>query len=82
MNRGTKRFPKYFCDKCGVEIIRYTPHTYYKYNSKKCAAIKDFDLCTTCNEKLINWLKEKKITTTEEMINRFPIWKGVGGEDE
>lgn len=75
MNRGTTRFPQYFCDRCGIEIIRYRPHMYYKYNSKKCATKKDFDLCSTCNKKLISWLKENEIPATEEIINRFPIWK-------
>lgn len=82
MNRGTTRHPEYYCDKCEIKITRGRRHTYYKYNSKACAATKDFDLCTSCNKQLRIWLKEKEIPTTEEIISKFPVYVEVGGEDE
>lgn len=82
MNRGTTRHPEYYCDKCGIKITRGRRHTYYKYNSKACAATKDFDLCTSCNNRLRNWLKEKEIPTTEEILSKFPVYVEVGEEDE
>lgn len=82
MNKGTTRHPEYYCDKCGIKITRGRKHTYYKYNSKACAATKDFDLCTSCNNQLRDWLKEKEIPTIEEMLSKFPVYGQVGGEDE
>lgn len=75
MNKGTTRYPEYYCDRCGIKITRGRKHTYYKYNSKACAAIKDFDLCAGCEKKFRKWLNTKEIPTLEEMISKFPIYK-------
>ena len=87
MNKGTTRHPKYFCDKCGVEI-RYTYKKgfvgLYTYASREKNSIfkKKFDLCTNCEKKLRIWLKEKEIPTLEEILSKFPVYVEVGGEDE
>lgn len=75
MNKGTTRHPEYYCDRCGIKITRGRKHTYYKYNSKACAATKDFDLCAGCEKKFRKWLNTKEIPTLEEMISKFPIYK-------
>lgn len=75
MNRGTTRHSEYYCDKCGSKITRGRKHTYYKYNSKACAATKDFDLCTSCNKELRDWIKSKDSITIQQLINSFPIFK-------
>ncbi len=75
MNKGTTRHPEYYCDRCEIKIKSGRKHTYYKYNSKACAATKDFELCTSCNNKLRFWLKTKEIPTPEKMISRFPIYE-------
>ena len=33
-------------------------------------------ICSNCEKKFREWLKEKELVTTEEMIARFPIYKG------
>ncbi len=83
MNIGKdKRHPRYICDKCGYEIPftyqkgfvginRYCKNTHRDINYKK-----DFDLCSNCEKKFREWLKEKELVTTEEIIARFPIYKG------
>ncbi len=72
MNKKIAR--QYYCNKCGVEIAKKKRHTYYKYNSKACVTTKDFELCTTCNNELRNWLENKYISTTQQLINSFPIF--------
>ncbi len=81
MNAGKdKRHPRYICDKCGNEISYIAQkgfvglNKYYK--QKTCWDIirKDFDLCSNCEKKFREWLKEKEIPTTEDVINRFPIY--------
>lgn len=80
MNKGTTRYPKYFCDKCGVEIRYQYKKGFvglYTYASREKNSIfkKQFDLCTNCNNKLRIWLNEKKVPKMEEMLNRFPLYK-------
>lgn len=81
MNIGTTRHPRYICDKCDQEIYyiggkgfvginRYCKSTHRDINYKK-----DFDLCAGCEKKFRRWLKEKEIPTTNEIIDRFPIFK-------
>ena len=78
MNKGTTRHPKYFCDKCGLEI-RYTQrkgfiglYTYAK-REKNSIFKKEFDLCSKCERKLQEWLKEHE--HQENILNNFPIWE-------
>lgn len=79
MNTGTTRHPKYICDKCGNEI-RYTYRRgfmgLYTYARREKNSIfkKEFDLCSNCEKRLKEWIKEKEIPTTAEMIGRFPIY--------
>ncbi len=75
MNRGTTRYPKYFCDKCGVKI-RYTYkrgfiglYTYAK-KEKNSVFKKSFDLCKSCENELQNWIKTREISM--EIRNMFP----------
>ena len=77
----TKNPSKYKCDKCGIELNFRSGgggfkhiHKYYKAGLSSIP-YKDFDLCTNCEKKFREWLKEKPIPTTEEMIARFPIYK-------
>lgn len=82
MNLGKGRWhSKYICDKCGNEIpfvhqkgfvgiVHYSRATYRDDVYKK-----SFDLCANCEKKFREWLKEKPISTTEEMIARFPVYK-------
>lgn len=80
MNRGTTRHPKYFCDKCGAEI-KYSYRRgfigLYTYARREKNAIfkKAFDLCTSCNNELKNWLENKDIPTTQQLINSFQIFR-------
>lgn len=80
MNRGTTRHPKYFCDKCGAEI-KYSYRRgfigLYTYARREKNAIfkKSFDLCTSCNNELKNWLENKDIPTTQQLINSFQIFR-------
>ena len=81
MNVGRcKNRPQYICDKCG-QIIPYVHkkgfdiNKYYKQNKGDYSVKKDFDLCKSCENKLREWLKEKPIPTTQDLINKFPIWK-------
>ena len=81
MNIGKcKRRPKYICDKCGQAI----PYVYQKgfavnkfYIQKKYnySIKKDFDLCNKCEIKLREWLKEKEVFATKEIIENFPRWE-------
>ena len=81
MNIGKcKNRPKYICDKCGQTI----PYIYQKgfavnkfYIQKKYnySIKKDFDLCNKCEIKLREWLKEKEVFTTKEIIENFPRWE-------
>ena len=80
MNKGTTRYPKYFCDKCGTEI-KYTHkkgfvglYTYAK-REKNSIFKKEFDLCAHCERKLHEWFKIREIETPKEVISRFPIFK-------
>lgn len=78
MNKGTSARPIYICDKCGYEINYiyrkgFAVHKYAKW-SNSCY-VKDFDLCTNCEKKFREWLKEKEIPTTKEMISRFPVYR-------
>lgn len=72
--------PIYICDKCNKRID-YTYrqgrkiYKYYSYDPKTYAPKKDFDLCRSCEKEFRRWLKEKPIPTTENIIDRFPIWK-------
>ena len=80
MNRGTTRYPKYFCDKCGAEI-RYSYRKgftgLYTYARREKNAIfkKSFDLCTKCDKKLEYWIKNKSDSISQVLINSFPIFK-------
>lgn len=82
MNIGKDcRHPKYICDKCG-NAIHYIEkkgfeglNKYYKEAKYDYAHKKDFDLCGNCEKKFREWLKQKEITTTIELINRFPRWE-------
>ena len=84
MNIGKdNRHPRYICDKCGV-VIQYSPqkgfeglNKYYKQKPASNPPKKNFDLCDVCEIKFREWLKEKKIPTTEEILNRFPVYKEV-----
>lgn len=83
MNIGKdKRHPRYICDKCKREIS-YIPKKGFKglnkyYKQKPCwdTVKKNFDLCDECEEKFREWLEQKEIETTEEVIARFPIYQG------
>ena len=84
MNKGTTRHPKYFCDRCGVEI-RYSYkkgfmglYTYAK-REKNSIFKKSFDLCTRCEKELENWMKNKNDSISQTIINLFPIFE-EGGE--
>lgn len=78
MNIGNKARPRYVCDKCKREI----PYTYrqgFKVNkygkwTNSCYS-KDFDLCSSCEEILREWLNTKEIPTTKDIINTFPRWE-------
>ena len=48
---------------------------YYSYDPKTYAPKKDFDLCRSCEKEFRRWLKEKPIPTTQDLINKFPIWE-------
>lgn len=72
--------PMYICDKCGKEInytyrVGRNVYKYYKYNPKSYAPAKDFDLCCICEKKLREWLKEKELPTTKNLLDRFDIWE-------
>lgn len=72
--------PIYICDKCGKRIdYEYRQgrivYKYYSYDPKTYAPKKDFDLCKSCEKKFRNWLKEKPIPTTQDIIDKFPIWE-------
>lgn len=82
MNIGKdNRHPRYICDKCGYEIkFAYRKgfnnlNNYCKKDRHNVNYKKDFDLCGNCEKKFREWLKEKEIPTTGEMINRFSIWE-------
>ena len=81
MNIGRcKNRPKYICDKCG-QVIPYVyqkgfeVNKYYKQKKYDYAIKKEFDLCNSCEKELKEWLKEKPITTIDNMINKFPVWE-------
>lgn len=82
MRLGTRREPRYICDKCGKEIVGYhknskkhiTPDKYFKadkYGQHK----KDFELCKNCEKLFRKWLNEKEIPTLESMLDRFEEYK-------
>lgn len=83
MNIGKdKRHPRYICDKCG-NVISYIPkkgfaglNKYYKQKPCWDTIRKNIDLCDNCENKFREWLKEKEIPKIEDIINRFPIYKG------
>ena len=35
----------------------------------------DFDLCRSCEKEFREWLKEKPIPSTQDLIDKFPIWE-------
>jgi len=77
MNIGNNAKPKYICDKCKKEI----PYTYrqgikvYKYGkwTNSCYS-KDFDLCSSCEKKLREWLNIQEVPTQKELIGMFPVY--------
>jgi len=81
MNLGSDRWhSKYICDKCG-EKIRYIGQKgfvginhYYKSVRGYSTPHKDFDLCSTCEKKLREWLKDKEIEQ-RSIASVFPIWE-------
>lgn len=81
MNIGKcKNRPRYVCDKCGQAIPYlykkgFAVNKYYKQREYDYAIKKEFDLCKSCEKKLKIWLKEKPIPTTQDLINKFPVWK-------
>lgn len=81
MNRGTTRYPKYFCDKCGMEI----GYTYregfvglYTYAKREKNSIfkKSFDLCKNCENELQNWICNNETSISTRIIKSFPVFKG------
>lgn len=81
MNKGKGRWhSKYFCDKCGQEILfvkqkGFVGINHYYKSTQREVTKKDFDLCQKCEKKLREWLKEKEIPTVEDLINKFPIYE-------
>lgn len=72
--------PIYVCNKCSKRID-YTyrqgrkVYKYYSYDPKTYGPKKDFDLCENCEKKFREWLKEKPIPSTQDLIDKFPIWE-------
>lgn len=81
MNIGKdNRHPCYICDKCNKRIDYIyrqgrKVYKYYSYNPKTYCPKKDFDLCKSCEKKFREWLKEKPIPSTQDSIDKFPIWE-------
>jgi len=83
MNVGNNARPRYICDKCKNEIIfkyrkGFEVHKYSKWQNS--CNVKDFDLCSSCERKLREWLNTREIPTMKEIIGAFPqyeeeIWK-------
>lgn len=80
MNIGTTRHPKYICDKCGKKI-HYTYkkgfiglYTYAK-REKNSVFKKEFDLCSNCENKLNEWIRQKEVPTFKEILNTFPKYE-------
>lgn len=70
MNVGNNARPRYICNKCKSEIISKEVHKYSKWQNS--CNVKDFDLCSSCERKLREWLNTREIPTTKEIINTFP----------
>ena len=80
MNIGTTRHPAYICDKCKSKIQYLHKkgfiglYTYAK-REKNSVFKKEFDLCSSCEKKLQEWLNTKEIQTISGIINQFQIYE-------
>lgn len=83
MNRGYRNNPKYVCDKCGKELY-FIHHKGYMDVIKYFRADKEtqgvpkkaFDLCRSCERKLMEWLSFRELPTPEDIKGNFPRWEG------